>query len=67
MPYHQTLEMADRLRAADVKHKLIVLPGINHSFIGRTLGQTRDANVKGLEATFKSFDQTIGNAVRTKR
>jgi acetyl esterase/lipase len=65
VPYHQTMEMAEKLKSADVKHELIVLPGVNHSFIGKTPEQTRDANLKALEATFRFIDETIGNASRT--
>lgn len=61
VPYHQTLEMADKLNAAGVKNKLIVLHGTNHNFMGKNLNETRDANLKALAATFEFFDQTIGN------
>lgn len=67
VPYHQTLEMAERLKSAGVKHELIVLPGVNHSFIGKTPEQTRDANLKALAATFQFIDQTIGNASSANR
>jgi acetyl esterase/lipase len=67
VPYLQTLEMTEKLKSAGVKHELIVLPGINHSFIGKTLEQTRDANLKALDATFRFIDQTIGNASSTNR
>jgi dipeptidyl aminopeptidase/acylaminoacyl peptidase len=67
VPYHQTLEMAEKLKAAGVKHEHIVLSGINHSFIGKTPEQTRDANLKALAATFQFIDQTIGNASSTNR
>ena len=53
VPYQQTLEMADRLKAAGVPHRLIVLPGVNHSLLGTTHRQTRDANVQALAATFR--------------
>ncbi len=65
VPCHQTMEMAEKLKSADVKHELIVLPGVNHSFIGKTPEQTRDANLMALEATFRFIDETIGNASRT--
>ncbi len=67
VPYHQTLEMAEKLKAAGVKHELIVLPGINHSFIGKTPDQTRDANLKALAATFQFIDRTIGSASTANR
>jgi len=67
IPTKQTIEMAERLTAAGVKHDLIVLPGINHSFIGRTAEATRDANLKALAATFEFIDRTIGNRSTTPR
>jgi dipeptidyl aminopeptidase/acylaminoacyl peptidase len=39
--------------------KLIVLPGINHRFIGKTPEQTRKANLKRLKATFRFFDKSF--------
>jgi acetyl esterase/lipase len=66
-PHQQTLEMAEKLKSAGVKHELIVLPGLNHSFIGKTPEQTRDANLKALVTTFRFIDQTIGNAASTNR
>ncbi|MGO8925717.1 MAG: hypothetical protein ACLQU3_02305 [Limisphaerales bacterium] len=59
--------MAEKLKAAGVEHELIVLPGINHSFIGKTPEQTRDANLKALDATFRFIDKTIGNASSTNK
>jgi acetyl esterase/lipase len=62
VPHQQTLEMAETLDAAGVEHELIVLPGLNHSFIGKTPEETREANRKALEATFRFIDRTIGRA-----
>jgi acetyl esterase/lipase len=59
VPYHQTLEMADKLTAAGVPNDLMVLSGVGHSFIGTTPEQTRDANLKALDATFRFIDQTL--------
>ena len=67
VPTKQTIAMAEKLTAAGVKHDLIVLPGINHSFIGRTPEATRDANLKALAATFEFIDRTIGNRSSTAR
>ncbi len=61
VPYHQTLEMADRLKAAGAPYQLMVLPGMNHSFVGKTPDQTRDANLKALQATFRFIDKTMKN------
>jgi acetyl esterase/lipase len=60
VPTKQTLKMAERLTSAGVKHDLIILPGVNHSFIGKTSEATRDANLKALSATFEFIDRTIG-------
>lgn len=62
VPYHQTLEMAEKLKAAGVKHELIVLPELNHNFFGKTPEETSEANQKALAATFRFIEQTIGNA-----
>jgi len=53
------------LKSVGVKHELIVLPGVRHGLIGTTPEQTRDANLKALDATFRFIDETIGNASRT--
>ncbi len=60
VPPEQTMEMADKLKAAGVKNELLVLPGLNHDFIGHTPEQTREANLSALAATFQFIDQTIG-------
>jgi acetyl esterase/lipase len=59
VPYHQTLEMADKLTAAGVPNELMVLSGVGHGLIGPTPEQTRDANLKALDATFRFIDQTL--------
>jgi acetyl esterase/lipase len=65
VPYHQTLEMAQKLKTAGVPTELMVLPNIDHSFIGKTFEQTRDANLKALAATFAFIDQVMGAAAST--
>ena len=62
-----SIEIAERLTAAGVKHDVIVLPGVNHSFIGRTAEVTRDANLRALAATVEFIDRTIGNRPSTSR
>jgi len=58
VPYHQTLEMAEKLRAAGVSYELLVLPGVEHGLLGKTPEATREANLKALEATFRFIDRT---------
>jgi len=52
--------MAAALTTAGVKPDVIVLPGVDHRFIGRTSEATRDANLNALAATFEFIDRTIG-------
>jgi acetyl esterase/lipase len=61
VPYHQTLEMAEKLKAAGATPELMVIPGAGHGLIGKTLQQTRDANLKALDATFRFIDKTMEN------
>ena len=61
VPYHQTLEMAEKLKAAGVPHELIVIPNVDHGFIGKTPEQTREANLQALDATFRFIDKTMNN------
>ena len=61
VPYHQTLEMADKLKAAGAGPELMVIPGVGHGLIGKTLDQTREANLKALDATFRFIDKTMKN------
>ena len=59
VPYHQTLEMAEKLKASGVSCELIVIPGVDHSLIGKTPEETRQANLKALDATFRFIDKTM--------
>jgi acetyl esterase/lipase len=61
VPHQQTLEMAERLKAAGVQCELVILPGVSHSFIGKTPAETREANLKALDATFRFIDKTMKN------
>jgi len=61
VPYHQTLEMADKLKAAGVPHELLVIPDVAHGFFGKTPEQTRVANLKALDATFRFIDKTMND------
>jgi dipeptidyl aminopeptidase/acylaminoacyl peptidase len=53
--------MAERLKAAGVKSELVILPGVSHSFIGKTPAETREANLRALDATFQFIDKTMKN------
>lgn len=62
VPYHQTLEMANRLKANGVPYELIVIPDVDHGFIGKTADKTREANLQALEATFRFIDKVMNRA-----
>lgn len=40
VPRQRTHDMAEKLKAEDVPHKLLASPGLDHSFIGKTPEQT---------------------------
>jgi dipeptidyl aminopeptidase/acylaminoacyl peptidase len=67
VPYHQTLEMEQKLKAAGVPTELIVIPNVDHVFIGNTLEQTRDATLKALAATFEFIDKVMSAATSHER
>jgi len=60
VPVAQSREMIGRLKALGVKADFIELPGIDHSWIGKTPAETTAAHVKALQATFDFFDATVG-------
>lgn len=48
------------LRRAGVPVRAIYIPGVDHSFIGRTPTATRDATLRAVNATFDFFHDTLG-------
>jgi acetyl esterase/lipase len=47
------------LQASAVKAQLLVLPDVDHSFVGNTPELTRDASLRALHATIDFFDATL--------
>jgi len=47
------------LQAGAVKSQLIVLPDVDHSFVGNTAELTRTASLRALNATIDFFDTTL--------
>lgn len=47
------------LQASAVKSQLMVLPNVDHSFVGSTAELTRDASLRALHATIDFFDSTF--------
>lgn len=48
-----------RLKAAGVPVETIYIPGVDHSFIGSTLAETKAATLKATNATFDFFHKTL--------
>ncbi|MEG3150656.1 alpha/beta hydrolase [Sphingomonas sp. ZT3P38] len=51
----QSKEALAKMRAAGVKVDAILLPGIDHSFIGKTPEETRTATLRAVNTTFDFF------------
>jgi len=47
------------LQASAVKSQLLVLPDVDHSFVGKTPELTRNASLRALHATIDFFDATL--------
>jgi acetyl esterase/lipase len=47
------------LKAAGVPVEAIYIPGVDHSFIGKTPAETRAATLKATNATFDFFNKTL--------
>src|SRR5437868_7633371 len=60
VPVKQSQEMYDRLRAAGVHAELLLIPGVDHSFIGPNPAATRAASLAALNRVFAFVDTTLG-------
>lgn len=60
VPPDQSRAMAAKLKSAGVRTEVMEIPGVGHSFIGKTPEATRAASLKALRATFAFFDATVG-------
>ena len=48
------------LRAKGDPVQLLIIPGVNHSFVGPTAARTRAASLEALQRTFEFFEHTVG-------
>ncbi|MEN9684160.1 MAG: hypothetical protein RLZZ427_1911 [Pseudomonadota bacterium] len=60
VPVAQSHLAEARLRAAGVPVEAIYIPGVDHSFIGKTPAETRAATLKATNATFDFFHAKLG-------
>jgi dipeptidyl aminopeptidase/acylaminoacyl peptidase len=56
----QSQEMYDRLHAAGAPAQLLLIPDVDHSFIGKTPADTEKASRAALDRVFDFIDTTIG-------
>jgi acetyl esterase/lipase len=56
----QSMLLDQRLREARVRSELLVIPDVDHSFIGKQAATTRAASLQALERSFAFLDDTIG-------
>lgn len=59
VPVAQSHLAEARLKAAGVPVQSIYIPGVDHSFIGRTAAETRAATLKATNATFDFLHQQL--------
>lgn len=55
----QSERFAQRLQASGVDARLMLIPKVDHGFVGPTRDITRDALRQALEATFEFFDRIL--------
>jgi len=56
----QSRAFHEALRAKGVRSELLVIPDVDHSFVGNSAELTRRASLSALQATFRFFDDTLG-------
>ena len=61
VPVGQTQSFDAALRRASVPVKTIIIPGVDHSWIGKTPEATRDASKFALKTAIDFIDATIGD------
>ena len=64
VPVAQSHNAEAALKAAGVPVSAVYIPGVDHSFIGKTPDATREATLRAINVTFDFFHQTLGVAQR---
>jgi acetyl esterase/lipase len=62
----QTTRFHAALQAAGVQTRMVIIPGVGHSWIGKTPQATRDTSKRALQESIDFIEATIGDAA-TKR
>jgi acetyl esterase/lipase len=56
----QSRTFVEKLNSVGVKGEYLELPGIEHSWMGKTPADTKAAHLRALQTTFDFFDATVG-------
>jgi dipeptidyl aminopeptidase/acylaminoacyl peptidase len=64
VPVAQSQDFQKTLQAAGVHGELLVIPDVEHSFIGKTPEATRSASIQALARTVDFIDSVIGDERR---
>ena len=67
VPYRQSVLMAEALRRAGVSERLVLIPDVDHSFIGPTAAATRETTYQAIDATLAFFDEILGRGDESTR
>lgn len=62
VPVAQSQKFQEALLAKKIPVKLLVIKGVDHSFIGASAGATRAASLQALGATFEFIEATVGKS-----
>jgi acetyl esterase/lipase len=62
VPIQQSRDFLALLRSKGVAAELVEIPGVDHSFIGKTPQATRAASLQALQRSFEFIDRTVGKA-----
>jgi dipeptidyl aminopeptidase/acylaminoacyl peptidase len=66
VPVRQSQGMYDKLQAAGVSAQLLLIPEVDHSFLGKTPEATRAASRQALARTFEFIDATLKGAAHAR-
>jgi acetyl esterase/lipase len=61
VPVQQSRDFLATLKAKGVSVKLVEIPSVDHSFIGKTPDITRAASLQALDESLAFIDRTLGN------
>ena len=61
VPPRQSIDFHAAMMAAGIRSDLLIIPGVDHSFIGKTADDTRSASRLALARTIDFIDSVIGD------